>query len=436
MAGSSSRSSGDGSGKVDWPALLPLMLSTIATAAAAAPEHSWNLLKGCLKLCGACTGAAEQHTALHAGLVQQLLGPLLHQLGPAVVAACSAAEPEEQADRERADSADMGRAAVMSDFSMPEEGLHDSAHHGLRSLSAALQQQPLATARTLQAALRSAGEHSARTLWHNIIECFAQQQPSNAVCMMRPAGSAAVAIDQQQQLLLGLLLTLLKLQLTLPDEDCGLQQHCERFMKAEDLLGLAHLLHPAPASCSTSSCDAPATTSSSSSSSSNCAVFLARAVQYDDMPGLQHEPAAAAAAAVRPVLTKLLAKHKQLQHELDAAEEEEEEEQEEADKCAGSRESLLGNLQRAGQRMGPQLLQQAQQLAEGVCAALPLRHCCNNPHCLNLGGLSEAALAAGAGSRCSGCRASYYCSRECQLAAWRLHKPVCKRLQAAAAASQ
>lgn len=125
MAGSSSRSSGDGSGKVDWPALLPLMLSTIATAAAAAaPEHSWNLLKGCLKLCGACAGAAEQHTALHAGLVQQRLGPLLHQLGPAVVAACSAAEPEEQADRERADSADMGRAAVMSDFSMPEEGLH------------------------------------------------------------------------------------------------------------------------------------------------------------------------------------------------------------------------------------------------------------------------------------------------------------------------
>uniref|UniRef100_A0A383VT77 MYND-type domain-containing protein n=1 Tax=Tetradesmus obliquus TaxID=3088 RepID=A0A383VT77_TETOB len=85
--------------------------------------------------------------------------------------------------------------------------------------------------------------------------------------------------------------------------------------------------------------------------------------------------------------------------------------------------------------LGPQLLQQAQELAEGVCAALPLRHCCNNPRCLNLGGLSEAALVAGAGSRCSGCRASYYCSRECQLAAWRLHKPVCRRLQAAAAAT-
>jgi hypothetical protein len=92
-------------------------------------------------------------------------------------------------------------------------------------------------------------------------------------------------------------------------------------------------------------------------------------------------------------------------------------------------------LQQAGQMLGPQLLQQAQEFAEAVCAALPLRHCCNNPGCLNLGGLSEAGLVAGAGSRCSGCKACYYCSRDCQLAAWRQHKPVCKRLQAAAAAA-
>jgi hypothetical protein len=88
-------------------------------------------------------------------------------------------------------------------------------------------------------------------------------------------------------------------------------------------------------------------------------------------------------------------------------------------------------LQRANIAVGPQLLQQVLHYAEGVCAALPLRHCCNNPGCVNLGGLSEPGLVAGAGSRCSSCRACYYCSRECQLAAWPLHKPVCKRLQAA-----
>jgi hypothetical protein len=88
-------------------------------------------------------------------------------------------------------------------------------------------------------------------------------------------------------------------------------------------------------------------------------------------------------------------------------------------------------LQRASIAGGAQLLQQVMHLAEGVCAGLPLRHCCNNPGCVNLGGLSEAGLVAGAGSRCSRCRACYYCSRECQLAAWPLHKPVCKRLRAA-----
>jgi hypothetical protein len=91
--------------------------------------------------------------------------------------------------------------------------------------------------------------------------------------------------------------------------------------------------------------------------------------------------------------------------------------------------------QRASTALGPQLLQQVLHYAEGVCAALPLRHCCNNPGCLNLGGLSEAGLVAGAGSRCSRCRACYYCSRECQLAAWPLHKPVCKQLRAAEAAA-
>jgi hypothetical protein len=146
------------------------------------------------------------------------------------------------------------------------------------------------------------------------------------------------------------------------------------------------------------------------------------------------EPAAAGAAAgagLSPGLSELL---KQRAAVLEAIEAIDETEVEEGSKTA-ARTSVVNVVQQAGRFLGPHLLQQAQAFAESVCAALPLRHCCNNPGCLNLGGLSEAALVAGAGSRCSRCRACYYCSRECQLAAWPLHKPVCKRLKEAEAAA-
>jgi hypothetical protein len=144
--------------------------------------------------------------------------------------------------------------------------------------------------------------------------------------------------------------------------------------------------------------------------------------------------AAAAAAAIQPQLKKLLKQQERLHEAVQLAVGHF---PADLDPSSGSSQGLsAAALQLAGQMLGPQLLQQAQEFAEGVCAALPLRHCCNNPGCLNLGGLSEAGLVAGAGSRCSGCKAWYYCSRECQVAAWRLHKPVCKRLQAAAAGSQ
>jgi hypothetical protein len=137
----------------------------------------------------------------------------------------------------------------------------------------------------------------------------------------------------------------------------------------------------------------------------------------EDLQLLQYLPGEQkprAAAAVSPQVAKLLKKLVTLeQHKMDAA----------AAAVECNRASVLQH--------SAQLLQRGQEFAEGVCGA-PLRHCCNNPGCLNLGGLSEAALVAGAGSRCSGCRACYYCSRECQLAAWRLHKPVCKRLRIAA----
>jgi hypothetical protein len=88
-------------------------------------------------------------------------------------------------------------------------------------------------------------------------------------------------------------------------------------------------------------------------------------------------------------------------------------------------------LQEARQLLEEQLLQQLASFAEPVCAAHCVRYCCNHSGCTNLSGLSELELVGKPNSRCSGCKASFYCSRECQVAAWPLHKRVCKRLQAA-----
>jgi hypothetical protein len=121
----------------DWLALLlPLMHSSIQTAAAAAaaePEYSLRFIQGCLQLCIACTeavkhhaeqpaaaaaAAVEQHTAVQAAMVQQLLGSLLHQLGPAVVEAC-----EHAAQRPLLQQDDCMRTAVLKKFSTLLQGL-------------------------------------------------------------------------------------------------------------------------------------------------------------------------------------------------------------------------------------------------------------------------------------------------------------------------
>jgi hypothetical protein len=87
-------------------------------------------------------------------------------------------------------------------------------------------------------------------------------------------------------------------------------------------------------------------------------------------------------------------------------------------------------------RTAVRLAKWLQQLASVVINQLPQPHCCNNPGCRNLDGLSEQELVSGRSSRCSGCKVARYCSRECQAEHWGApagHKAVCKWLRAAAA---
>jgi hypothetical protein len=75
-------------------------------------------------------------------------------------------------------------------------------------------------------------------------------------------------------------------------------------------------------------------------------------------------------------------------------------------------------------------LQQLYQAALGYCRTLvavaPLPVLCNNPGCVELGGVSEAAAARYTCAGC-GCR---YCSAACQVAGWRSHKKACRRMAA------
>lgn len=68
-----------------------------------------------------------------------------------------------------------------------------------------------------------------------------------------------------------------------------------------------------------------------------------------------------------------------------------------------------------------------------VLSVFAVRHCCNNPGCSNITGLTEKGTVRGKGCSCSGCRVARYCSKSCQVAHWKVHKPVCKMLAAAAA---
>jgi hypothetical protein len=65
--------------------------------------------------------------------------------------------------------------------------------------------------------------------------------------------------------------------------------------------------------------------------------------------------------------------------------------------------------------------------------------CCNNPACSECSGPNELQLVARQRNIYANCKVARYCSRACQKAHWKQHKPVCRaltaaQLQAAAAA--
>jgi hypothetical protein len=68
--------------------------------------------------------------------------------------------------------------------------------------------------------------------------------------------------------------------------------------------------------------------------------------------------------------------------------------------------------------------------ADAVYAALPSRRCCSNPCCVVVREMSESNLVNGKACCCGGCSAAdqavRYCSRDCQVSHWQLHKALCR----------
>jgi hypothetical protein len=123
------------------------------------------------------------------------------------------------------------------------------------------------------------------------------------------------------------------------------------------------------------------------------------------MPGTD---AAAGAAVLQP----LLQQQEQLQREFNAAAKRLPDEQQDAIDAENTGSSISSSSRKAeyaqlrsevaGQL--PRLAEQLIEVADAVCAELPVPLCCNNPSCRSFGSVSELQLVGGKGSICSRCR--------------------------------
>jgi hypothetical protein len=93
-----------------------------------------------------------------------------------------------------------------------------------------------------------------------------------------------------------------------------------------------------------------------------------------------------------------------------------------------------GSLQEPTDASLAVLVQQLQVTGRMLCS-IAVPHFCNNLACGNISGPTEVRLVSGRSCLCAGCLTARYCGRDCQRAAWKQHKPVCKALAAAAAAA-
>ena len=80
-------------------------------------------------------------------------------------------------------------------------------------------------------------------------------------------------------------------------------------------------------------------------------------------------------------------------------------------------------------------LVQQMRVVWAALGVVPVPNFCNNSSCVTVCGPSEVLLVSGRSCICAGCRTARYCGRGCQRQAWKQHKPVCKALAAAAAAT-
>jgi hypothetical protein len=105
-------------------------------------------------------------------------------------------------------------------------------------------------------------------------------------------------------------------------------------------------------------------------------------------------PPPSTAAGDEPAMDHLLKLYMLLQESFDEAYDAHEDHQKEKSNKAFL--ELLLSLMRLGLRL--------QHFGGAVCAALPVRFCCNNVQCLSLAGFSEQQQVAGRKNTCSGCK--------------------------------